>query len=248
MSKNSFILNDFVFSIILCKNKSKAQKQYIQGFFKKKPCQRQVDAGHCSSGQSQSTRQGQVGQQISSPEPGSRSEPAIKGQWGLHQNPSDRSWEHEQFFQKVHYTHTHTHTHTCLFGQWKKLRTSIVCSVVFIYKKKDELSRHLCCALFMSSHLCWGTRLFPWAPPDWILPPAPPPPRTTPLKQILESPLLERAPITSPPRLLCSQNSDHLIIPRISKSTAGGKSFSYLMPKLWNNLPNTVREADTLSV
>ncbi len=43
-----------------------------------------------------------------------------------------------------------------------------------------------------------------------------------------------------------SQNSGHLIIPRISKSTAGGSSFSYLAPKLWNNLPNTVREADTL--
>ncbi len=50
----------------------------------------------------------------------------------------------------------------------------------------------------------------------------------------------------SPPRPLRSQNSDHLIIPRISKSTAGGRSFFYLAPKLWNNLPNTVQEADTL--
>ncbi len=50
----------------------------------------------------------------------------------------------------------------------------------------------------------------------------------------------------SPSRPLRSQNSGHLIIPRISKSTAGGRSFSYLAPKLWNNLPNTVREADTL--
>ncbi len=50
----------------------------------------------------------------------------------------------------------------------------------------------------------------------------------------------------SPPRPLRSQNSGHLIIPRISKSTAGGRSFTYLAPKLWNNLPNTVREADTL--
>ncbi len=50
----------------------------------------------------------------------------------------------------------------------------------------------------------------------------------------------------SPPRPLRSQNSGHLIIPRISKSTAGGRSFSYLTPKLWNNLPNTVWEADTL--
>ncbi len=50
----------------------------------------------------------------------------------------------------------------------------------------------------------------------------------------------------SPPRPLRSQNSGHLIIPRISKSTAGGRSFFYLAPKLWNNLPNTVREANTL--
>ncbi len=50
----------------------------------------------------------------------------------------------------------------------------------------------------------------------------------------------------SPPRPLRSQNSGRLIIPRISKLTAGGRSFFYLAPKLWNNLPNTVREADTL--
>ncbi len=49
-----------------------------------------------------------------------------------------------------------------------------------------------------------------------------------------------------PSRPLHSQNSGRLIIPRISKSTVGGRSFSYLAPKLWNNLPNTVREADTL--
>ncbi len=49
----------------------------------------------------------------------------------------------------------------------------------------------------------------------------------------------------SPPRPLRSQNSGHLIVPRISKSTAGGISFFYLAHKLWNNLPNTVREADT---
>jgi len=50
----------------------------------------------------------------------------------------------------------------------------------------------------------------------------------------------------SPPRLLRSQNSGHLIIPKISKSTAGGRSFFYLAPKLLNNLPNSVWEADTL--
>ncbi len=52
----------------------------------------------------------------------------------------------------------------------------------------------------------------------------------------------------SPPRLLRSQNSGHLIIPRISKSTAGSRSFFYLAPKHWNNLPNTVREADSLNL
>ncbi len=50
----------------------------------------------------------------------------------------------------------------------------------------------------------------------------------------------------SPSRPLRSQNSGHLIIPRISKSTAGGISFFYLAPKLCNNLRNNVREADTL--
>ncbi len=50
----------------------------------------------------------------------------------------------------------------------------------------------------------------------------------------------------SPPRPLRSQNSGHLIIPRISKSSAGGRYYLYLAPKLCHNLPNTVREADTL--
>ncbi len=50
----------------------------------------------------------------------------------------------------------------------------------------------------------------------------------------------------SPPRPLRSQNSGHLIIPRISKSTVGGRSFFYLAHKLWNNLTSNVREADTL--
>ncbi len=49
----------------------------------------------------------------------------------------------------------------------------------------------------------------------------------------------------SPPRPLQSQNSGHLIIPRISKLTAGGRSFFYLAPKLWNNLSNNVRPVDT---
>ncbi len=52
----------------------------------------------------------------------------------------------------------------------------------------------------------------------------------------------------SPPCPLRSQNFGHLIIPRISKSTAGGRSFFYLASKLWDNLPNNVWEAETLSV
>ncbi len=83
------------------RGQSKAQQQYIQGFFKKKPCQRQVDAVQCSTGQSQSTRQGQVGQQIISPEPGStgqsRSEPASED----HTSHLSAATEHEQFLQKV---------------------------------------------------------------------------------------------------------------------------------------------------
>ncbi len=75
------------------KGQSKAQQQYIQGFFKKKPCQRQVDAVQCSAGQSQSTRQGQVGQQIS------RSEPASEDYTSSHLSAAT---EHEQFLQKVH--------------------------------------------------------------------------------------------------------------------------------------------------
>ncbi len=50
----------------------------------------------------------------------------------------------------------------------------------------------------------------------------------------------------SPPRPLRSQNSGHLIIPRISKSTAGGRSFFHVATKLWYDLPNTFQEADTL--
>ncbi len=53
----------------------------------------------------------------------------------------------------------------------------------------------------------------------------------------------------SPPRLLRSQNSGHLIIPRISKSTDfGGRSFFYLAPKLWNNLEHNSGGRHPLSV
>jgi len=66
--------------------------------------------------------------------------------------------------------------------------------------------------------------------------------------QQLNEILIRLSPFTScisPSRLLWSQNSGQLTIPRISKSTAGGRS-SYLPHKLWNSLPNIVQEADTL--
>ncbi|KAI5619741.1 hypothetical protein C0J50_20658, partial [Silurus asotus] len=36
-------------------------------------------------------------------------------------------------------------------------------------------------------------------------------------------------------------------VPRIAKSTKGGRTFSHLAPKLWNSLPDGVRGSDTLS-
>ncbi len=45
-----------------------------------------------------------------------------------------------------------------------------------------------------------------------------------------------------------SQNSGLLVVPRIAKSTKGGRAFSYLAPKLWNSLPDNVRGSDTLSL
>ncbi len=39
----------------------------------------------------------------------------------------------------------------------------------------------------------------------------------------------------NPTRSLKSQNSGLLVVPRIAKSTKGGRTFSYLAPKLWNS-------------
>ncbi len=52
----------------------------------------------------------------------------------------------------------------------------------------------------------------------------------------------------NPTRSLRSQNSGLLVVPRIAKSTKGGRTFSYLAPKLWNSLPDNVRGSDTLSL
>ncbi|KAI5626686.1 hypothetical protein C0J50_13975, partial [Silurus asotus] len=50
----------------------------------------------------------------------------------------------------------------------------------------------------------------------------------------------------NPSRSLRSQNSGLLVVPRIAKSTKGGRTFSHLA-KLWNSLPDSVRGSDTLS-
>ncbi len=52
----------------------------------------------------------------------------------------------------------------------------------------------------------------------------------------------------NPTHSLRSQNSGLLVVPRIAKSTKGGRTFSYLAPKLWNSLPDNVRGSDTLSL
>uniref|UniRef100_A0A4W6G917 Reverse transcriptase domain-containing protein n=1 Tax=Lates calcarifer TaxID=8187 RepID=A0A4W6G917_LATCA len=50
----------------------------------------------------------------------------------------------------------------------------------------------------------------------------------------------------NPTRTLRSQNAGLLVVPRVSKSRMGGRAFSYQAPLLWNLLPVSVREADTL--
>ena len=50
-----------------------------------------------------------------------------------------------------------------------------------------------------------------------------------------------------PTRALRSQNAGLLVVPRVFKSTMGGKAFNYQAPLLWNHLPDSVRGADTLS-
>ena len=50
-----------------------------------------------------------------------------------------------------------------------------------------------------------------------------------------------------PARTLRSQNAGLLVTPRISRSRMGGRAFSYQAPLLWNQLPVSVREVDTVS-
>ena len=49
-----------------------------------------------------------------------------------------------------------------------------------------------------------------------------------------------------PTRTLHSQDASLLIVPRISKQTAGGRAFSYRAQFLWNVLPTHVRDTDSV--
>ncbi|KAI5626047.1 hypothetical protein C0J50_14319, partial [Silurus asotus] len=61
------------------------------------------------------------------------------------------------------------------------------------------------------------------------------------------TPILSLLTRYNPSRSLRSQNSGLLEVPRIAKSTKGGRSFSHLAPKLWNSLPDSVWGSDTLT-
>ncbi len=63
--------------------------------------------------------------------------------------------------------------------------------------------------------------------------------------QRVSSPKTNHATINPLPK---EQNSGLLVVPRIAKSTKGGRTFSYLAPKLWNSLPDNVQGSDTLSL
>ncbi len=143
----------------------------------------------CSAGQSQSTQREQVGQQISRPEPGStgqsRPERASEAHTSSHLSAGDRSWEQEQFSQKFN---RHAHKHR-LFGQWKKLRASIVSAQWFLFIKREISCPGTCAVPFFWHPTCVGAHYFSHGPLLTGSPPPPPPPVCHPIKKILESPL-----------------------------------------------------------
>jgi len=67
-----------------------------------------------------------------------------------------------------------------------------------------------------------------------------------PLNGLAPSYLRELLSEYNPSCTLRSQNSRLLIIPRLSKVSKSGRSFSYLAPRLWNDLPTDVRESVTV--
>ena len=58
------------------------------------------------------------------------------------------------------------------------------------------------------------------------------------LKQLLE--------VYAPPRLLRSSASHLLVVPRTKLKTYGDRAFSVAGPRLWNSLPNLVKEAESV--
>ncbi|KAI5609609.1 hypothetical protein C0J50_9447, partial [Silurus asotus] len=50
-----------------------------------------------------------------------------------------------------------------------------------------------------------------------------------------------------PPRLLRSKSAWYLLVPQTIKTTAGSRSFSYKALQLWNRLPISVGDSDTVS-
>ncbi|XP_058237160.1 uncharacterized protein LOC131347216 [Hemibagrus wyckioides] len=51
-----------------------------------------------------------------------------------------------------------------------------------------------------------------------------------------------------PPHLLRSKGAGYLVVPQVAKATAEGRAFSFKAPKLWNSLPISVRDSDTVSM
>ncbi|XP_057690967.1 uncharacterized protein LOC130915167, partial [Corythoichthys intestinalis] len=49
-----------------------------------------------------------------------------------------------------------------------------------------------------------------------------------------------------PNRTLRSQNAGLLVVPRVYKSTVGARAFSHQAPVLWNQLPASIKEAETV--
>ena len=52
----------------------------------------------------------------------------------------------------------------------------------------------------------------------------------------------------TPSRMLRLLGAGLLVIPRIAKSTIGGRAFSYRAPLLWNKLAAHVRSTDTITL
>ncbi len=143
-------------------------------------------AVRCSAGQSQSTRQGQVGHKLAALNLAAQVRAGQRGSVRITPAavyPQQTDHENMSNFYKNSLTRTHTH---CLFGQWNKLRTSIVSVQCFLFRKR-EISCPGTCAVSLFYHTtCIGAHDFSHGPPLT----GSCPPCATPIKKILESPLI----------------------------------------------------------